>query len=202
MASDERGELIGRIEGSGRQLLSMIEDTLEVGRVAAGRAELQLERLRLPDLWSEIRRGSAGLSHHDDVRIEWSADPPDVALETDRRKLLVVVRNLLGNAVKFTHRGFIRAEVRVDDDAVAFQVSDTGIGIPASDRDRIFEMFRQLDSSDSRRYGGTGLGLYIVRRYVEQLGGAISVESEVGRGSTFTVRLPAIVADRVAYRAA
>jgi signal transduction histidine kinase len=126
-----------------------------------------------------------------DVRLEWSDAVPDVRLVTDARKLTVVVRNLIGNALKFTEHGWVRAEATLDDGAVVLRVADTGIGIRAEDQEAIFEMFRQADGSDSRRYGGTGLGLYIVRRFVQQLGGTIALESAPGRGSVFHVRLPA-----------
>ncbi|HLY39346.1 MAG TPA: ATP-binding protein, partial [Candidatus Binatia bacterium] len=115
---------------------------------------------------------------------------PDVVLHTDPRKLGIVVRNLVGNALKFTERGFVRAEATLARESILLRVADTGIGIRPEDHERIFEMFRQADGSDSRRYGGTGLGLYIVRRFVEQLGGTVWVESAPDRGSVFIVSLP------------
>ena len=87
-------------------------------------------------------------------------------------------------------RGHVGLSVRVRPEALDFVIADTGIGIRAQDREAIFEMFRQADQSDSRRFGGTGLGLYIVRRYVEQLGGTLHLESTLGLGSTFTVTVP------------
>jgi signal transduction histidine kinase len=116
---------------------------------------------------------------------------PDVFVIADHRKLAMVVRNLVGNALKFTDEGFVRAEMRLDgDEVVLLRVSDSGMGIAPEDQDRVFGMFCQADGSDSRRHGGTGLGLYIVRRFVEQFGGRIELESTLGRGSTFTVWLP------------
>jgi signal transduction histidine kinase len=183
-------DLISRIKLSGRDLLELIENTLEVGKIEAGRQEARPERLRLRELWAALARGCAQLPRAGGVVLDWCDDVPDVTLTTDPRKLGVVVRNLVGNALKFTERGSVRVEPWVSAESVAIQVADTGIGIPPDDQDGIFEMFRQADGSDSRRFGGAGLGLYIVRRFVEQLGGQVAVQSTPGEGSVFTVTLP------------
>jgi signal transduction histidine kinase len=185
----ERGACVDKIEAAGRELLALIESTLEIGKFEVGREDLRLERVPLPTLWAELGSGCAALPRNPDVVLEWSGDVPDVTLQTDPHKLGIVVRNLVGNALKFTERGWVRAEVTRAADEVVLRVADTGIGIRAEDRDAIFQMFRQADGSDSRRFGGVGLGLYIVRRFVEQLGGTIDLESAPGRGSVFTVRL-------------
>jgi len=109
---------------------------------------------------------------------------------SDPRKLAAIVRNLVANALKFTERGWVRADLQLGDESVLLRVSDTGVGIRADDQKLVFEMFRQVDGSETRRHGGSGLGLYIVRRFVEQLGGKVGVESAPGRGSVFTVTLP------------
>jgi signal transduction histidine kinase len=100
------------------------------------------------------------------------------------------MRNLVGNALKFTERGWVHARARATDDAIMLEVADTGIGIDPDDHQVIFDMFRQADGSDSRRYGGVGLGLYIVRQLVEQLGGSVAIESSRERGALFTVTFP------------
>ena len=111
-------------------------------------------------------------------------------LQTDALKLKVVLKNLIGNAAKFTERGTVTMAVDAVDSGVVFAVTDTGIGIPAQQHATIFEAFRQGDTSIYARYGGAGLGLHIVRRMLDLLGGTIAVESAVGRGSTFRVWLP------------
>src|SRR5581483_10457866 len=158
--------------------------------IEAGRDEVRLAPVPLSTVWTELGEVCARLPRADAVQLAWVPDVPAVSLVTDRRKLGVIMRNLVGNALKFTEQGWVRADVRADGDVVVLRVADTGIGIRTEDRDAIFEMFRQADGSDSRLYGGTGLGLYLVRRFAEQLGGTVSVESAPGRGSVFTVRLP------------
>ena len=198
---EEEGRLdaADRIEKAARDLLELIENTLQVGRFEAGRAELQFERVALGPLWEELGERCRGFSRRSDVRLEWLPAPPGVPeINTDPRKIAIVVRNLVGNALKFTERGWVRAELRCEDDAVVIRVSDTGIGIQPEEQQTIFEMFRQADQSDTRLYGGIGLGLYIVRRAVEQLGGKVGVESMPGRGSTFTARFAQVPAARAA----
>jgi signal transduction histidine kinase len=124
------------------------------------------------------------------VALEWETDIGGLTVRTDPRKLTIIVRNLVGNALKFTEAGYVRAEATVERGALFIQVSDTGIGIRTADQLAIFEKFRQGDGSETRRFGGSGLGLYIVKRFAEQLGGTVVVSSKGGEGSKFTVRLP------------
>ncbi len=111
-------------------------------------------------------------------------------LRTDRTRVTQIVLNLLSNAVKFTHDGEVRVAARAVDGAVEVDVADTGIGIAATDLETIWDDFRQVDQSSTREYGGTGLGLSIVRKLLGLLGGSVRVESEVGKGSVFTITLP------------
>ena len=131
------------------------------------------------------------MPRRDGVCLEWRDAPSHILVMTDPRKLTLVLRNLVGNALKFTERGRVRVEMEAVADGLVLRVSDSGIGIHPQDQEAIFEMFHQADNSDRRRFGGSGLGLYIVRRCVQQLGGTIMVESAPGRGAAFTVRLPA-----------
>jgi signal transduction histidine kinase len=111
---------------------------------------------------------------------------------TDGGKLRQILQNLIDNAIKFTDKGKVTVSARYFPEAgsVEFKVADTGIGIPKEKLPTIFEKFRQVDSSETRLYGGVGLGLFIVRQYTELIGGRVEVESEVGKGSTVTVTIP------------
>jgi signal transduction histidine kinase len=185
-----RRECLVRIQQAGGDLLAMIESTLEIGRLETGRDEVRRDEVSLPALLDELHGMCTAMPRERDVALEWCGRVPPARLVTDQRKLSIVLRNLIGNALKFTRQGRVRLDVRVMPSQIDFVVSDTGIGIRPEDREAIFEMFRQADQSDSRRFGGTGLGLYIVRRYVEQLGGEIRLDSTPGEGSTFTVSIP------------
>jgi signal transduction histidine kinase len=113
-------------------------------------------------------------------------------MNTDRGKLQQILQNLINNAIKFTEKGSvtISANYLSETGSVEFKVSDTGIGIPKKAVPVIFEKFRQIDSSDTRQYGGVGLGLYIIKKFTDLLGGTVRVESETGKGSIFVVTVP------------
>ena len=185
----DRTRFVDTIERAGHELLDLIESTLEVGRIEAGRQELQLEPVPLSPFWHGLEASCAMLPRAPAVNLDWRPGA-DVTLVTDPHKLAIVIRNLTGNALKFTEHGRVEAHAERCGDAVHFVVRDTGIGIPPEHHKTIFEMFRQADGSDARRYGGTGLGLYIVRRFVDLLGGTVTVDSTPGGGSTFTVTIP------------
>ena len=202
MAHDERFDVaqrfafLGDIERAARQLLELIEATLDVGRLEAGRDEPRFEGVSLQAFWQDLRSGCATIPRTDAVELRWSEVVPDLVLVTDRRKLTVILRNLITNALKFTERGWVGVEAGVDDAVIVFRVRDTGIGIRPEEHARIFEMYRQADGSATRRYGGTGLGLHIVSRFLEQLGGTVTLESAPGQGSTFTITVPSTTTAR------
>jgi signal transduction histidine kinase len=195
---EARWGLLARMEASGRDLLELIESTLDLGRIEAGRDAVSFEPTSLRALLLAVGGSCARFPRRSGVVLSWPQDPPDCRLHTDPRKLTVVLRNLVGNALKFTECGFVALEAELTDDGVVLRVRDTGIGIRSEDHERVFDMFRQADGSETRRFGGTGLGLYIVRRFVRQLRGTVTLESEPGRGSVFTVRLPRDADRRVA----
>jgi signal transduction histidine kinase len=186
----DRARALDRVEIAARELFSLIEDTLEMGRIESTRDGVRLQQVALRPLLSELELACVRLPRPAAVAFRWKADVPATNVLTDPRKLTVIVRNLVGNACKFTEQGQVTVWVTITEAQLVLTVSDTGIGIAPADRETIFEMFRQGDSSDSRRFGGLGLGLHITRRYVEQLGGTIEVSSEIGRGSVFSVKLP------------
>lgn len=191
LPDDERSACLERADAAGRQLLLLIEDALDVGRLGAGTDDPELEAIELPALWGVLRAQCAALPHPPRVRLLWDDAVAPGLVATDPRKLGVIVRNLVQNALKFTVDGEVRVDVQRAGNDMILRVADTGIGIAPEQHATAFELFRQGDGSDARRYGGIGLGLYIVRRFVDQLGGRITLESTPGRGTTFTVQLPA-----------
>jgi signal transduction histidine kinase len=125
------------------------------------------------------------------LAFEYTVPSAPVRMTSDIDKVRQILVNIAGNAVKFTDTGFVRLELEADDQSVRFIVRDTGIGIAPVDIQRLFQPFAQVDTGLTRRHGGTGLGLYIARSLAELLGGRLEVESSPGRGSSFTLTLPA-----------
>lgn len=190
---EKEAEIRREIEANSHVLLLMINDILEMSRLDAGKTQLVMETVDLGDIVGLVQSVVAPLARRNKVGFTYSIDA-DVPLVTcDGDRIRHVLENLCGNAMKFTPaQGTVALSVSYDAaaDEVLMSVSDTGIGIAEEDRERIFEKFVQADSSASRRYRGTGLGLALVREYTEMHGGRVELESELGRGSTFTVHLP------------
>ncbi len=172
----------------------MIVATLDLSRIESGRMTLDLADVALADFLGEIEAETRVSWSNPAVTLSWSVPPSLATLRTDALKLKVIVRNLVGNALKFTEKGFVRVSAAATRAGIEISVADSGIGIEPAARDYIFEAFRQGDSSATRRHGGAGLGLYTVRRLLDLLGGEIDVDSTAGVGSTFRLRLP-LVAD-------
>jgi signal transduction histidine kinase len=143
----------------------------------------------MQELWDELAGQYAAIERPPGVGLRWEVVGAPIAL-TDRRKVKVIVKNLVGNAIKFTRQGEVHVSVRVAGERCLVVVRDTGIGIPDEHLVGIFDMFRQVDNSDSREHGGVGLGLYIVRKLAEQIHATLDVRSTVGIGTTFTLSLP------------
>jgi PAS domain S-box-containing protein len=196
LAAEQRRQ-VDIIQRSGRNLLSMINDILDLSKIEAGRIQIVPGPVELSSLIQQTVEPFRALCDEKGLHLEITLDrklPERVV--TDAEKLAQALRNLLSNAVKFTRRGRITVHAAPGKgETVTIAVRDTGIGIPADRLETIFEEFQQLDSSDSREFGGTGLGLTIARRLVAMLGGEINVESKFGRGSCFKVIVPQRLAE-------
>ena len=185
---------VERIRLSARHLLELIEEVLTYARAEAGREGVAVHEAPLADLLDEAAAITEPLAAARGLSFRVEAEDRGAVLRTDARKVRQVLVNLLGNAVKFTERGEVVLSAMLDGGHVVFQVRDTGLGIAPEHRERIYEPFWQVETAHSARSPGTGLGLSVSRQLARLLGGELSVESEPGRGSTFTVRLPLIYA--------
>lgn len=197
--NEEQRHSLEKVEKASHRLLQLINDVLDLSKLRAGRMELNLETHYLQDILEEARQTIEPLARAKEIDLEVKAAPVP-PLQVDKDKIIQVLLNLLGNAIKFTD-SHGRITIAVEQvslpepngekrDYAAVRVSDTGIGIKEADLKNIFQEFVQIDSSATRRHGGTGLGLPISRHLVEMHGGRIWAESEYGHGSTFTFILP------------
>jgi len=184
-------EVLEAAKKNSHALLELIAATLDVSRLESGRVSLDLSDVVLSDVLRDVDDDLRdACDHKPRVRLSWQIDAPGHRLLTDPVKLKIALKNVINNAIKFTDEGNIVVAVVERAGAIEISVSDTGIGIAPDNLALIFEPFRQADSSPTRPYGGVGLGLYIVRHFLEMLGATITVESVVHRGSTFRIRLP------------
>ena len=179
-----------RVARSSRDLLDLINETLDLSRLEAGRLQVERADTDITELLHDIDAETVTLRDKPEVVFSWQIEPDLPHVYTDALKLKVVLKNLIQNALKFTAHGSVTVAARRHDDGVEFSVADTGIGIAPEAVSIIFEPFRQVDGSSTRRYGGVGLGLYIVRRLLDLLGGTIAVESTLGHGTVFRVWVP------------
>ncbi|MFL5608589.1 MAG: ATP-binding protein, partial [Gemmatimonadaceae bacterium] len=188
----QREQLL-RIRASATHLLGLIDEVLSFSRLEAGREQLSVHDVDARSVLDEAAALVRPMAAAKQLPLE--IDPPDetggpLHLQSDVLKLRQILVNLLTNAVKFTDHGSVRLAARADGDDVVFSVTDTGIGIPPSHLEHVFDAFWQVEQAASRRVGGTGLGLSVTRRLARLLGGDVSVTSVPGKGSTFLVRLP------------
>jgi PAS domain S-box-containing protein len=191
--SGDQRDVLRRVARSGDELLELITATLDLSRLESGRTTVEIATVRLEPLLAAIEGEARELLRDKPaVALRWSVAADLPVVRTDPAKLTVVIKNLVANAAKFTERGHVALCAERRDDGVAVSVRDTGIGIAEEALPIIFDAFRQADGSMTRRYGGVGLGLHVVRRLVTMLGGRVDVASTAGEGSTFCIWIPIV----------
>ena len=188
-----------KIHSAGTHLLSLINDVLDLAKIEAGKMDILLETFKVPGMVDDVVSTIDTLVKKNGNRLEVEVDEAIGEMRADITKVRQALFNLLSNAAKFTHEGVIglvvQGEHEDEVDWIRMSVSDSGIGIPPEKIDQVFDEFSQADETTTRDYGGTGLGLPISRRFCQMMGGDITVESTVGEGSTFMIRLPLEVAE-------
>jgi len=199
-------EFAGTIYSSGSDLLKLIDEILDLSKISAGKMDIVTEHVPLAELESYLRRSFGPIGQSKNIAFETKLEPGVTDLYTDSHRLKQILKNLLSNAFKFTHEGSVTLTIRQageeeysaagEGKTIAFEVRDTGIGIAEDKQKLIFEAFQQVDGTTSRVYGGTGLGLAISRELAGLLGGGITLRSEEGKGSTFTLYLPEFMIER------
>jgi signal transduction histidine kinase len=188
-------EPLDRVLGAGRHLLALINDILDLSKIEAGRMELNLDNFALPPLIDEVVKTIEPLAAKNGNQIAVQCDPAISTMHADPMRLRQALLNLMSNANKFTEKGTVTVAARQGQengrDWITLSIADTGIGMTAEQMGKLFQEFSQASSKTTSKYGGTGLGLVISRRFCQMMGGDITVASEPGKGSVFTVRLPA-----------
>ncbi|MEY3219136.1 MAG: hypothetical protein RIT27_493 [Pseudomonadota bacterium] len=191
---------LNKIKIAGKHLLNLINDILDIAKIEAGKMEVLPENFDLTELIEEIRIGIEPLVRKNNNLLVVETSPQlqqEPLVCTDITKLRQILLNLLSNASKFTDQGTITLSSNIEIDGnnrmLVLSVKDSGIGIPEDHQKKLFQNFVQADGSTTRKYGGTGLGLAITKKFCEMLGGEISMESQMNRGTTFTIRLPALI---------
>lgn len=188
--TEGQSDYLGRIEQAGRHLLAVLNDLLDLARIESGQFKLHFELTDLADICEEAMKNTSGLIIGQEITLV--RDYPDEwpVARVDKMRIKQALINLLGNAAKYTDEGEIQLRVRAEADTLLLSVIDTGMGIAPEYHEAIFQEFRQVDDTPARRRVGTGLGLPITRHLIEEHGGSITLESGVGQGSNFTIRLP------------
>ncbi|HEY0748105.1 MAG TPA: ATP-binding protein [Steroidobacteraceae bacterium] len=187
----EQARQLQFVQGSVRELTEMVDDLLDLAKVEAGRIAISPEWFEMVDLFSALRGMFRPIIASSNVTLVFEEPQSVPRLFTDDKKLSQILRNFISNALKFTPEGEVRVSARsIDDDNVEFAVSDTGIGIAEDHLPALFADFVQLDTRIHKRLRGTGLGLSLAKKFAELLGGKVWVESELGKGSRFSVLIP------------
>lgn len=188
---DTEVKYTANIVKSGKHLLSLINEILDLSKIESGTMEIKYENFQISTLIAEAKALVFPMMKSKEINFTSHVEEKYLIVFADRKKMKQIMYNLLSNAIKFTPRGGeIAVNVNSTKEFVHISVSDTGIGIAEEDQDKIFDAFSQIDSSASRQYEGTGLGLALVKKYVEMHGGSIRVKSEVGKGTSFIFSIP------------
>jgi PAS domain S-box-containing protein len=190
--TEKQEAYVDNIRYGGKHLLNLISDILDLSKIDAGKMELVIENISVPETLNQAIVMVEEMGNKNNVTLKKELDPELVFIEADKQRFIQILFNLLSNAVKFNRKegGTVTVTTEREGDMAKFSVSDTGIGIKEEDKNKLFKDFEQLDKGISRKYGGTGLGLAITKKLVELHGGKIWVDSEFGVGSTFTFSLP------------
>jgi signal transduction histidine kinase len=189
-------EPLKRVHNAGTHLLGLINQLLDLSKIEAGKLELAPEKVNLPPLIDEVIGTARQLAEQNKNRLVVDAAENLGTLVVDPMRLRQILLNLLSNACKFTKEGEVRLQVRRvgnGRDTIELAVADTGIGMTGEQLGKLFQEFSQAEASTAKKYGGTGLGLAITRKLARMMGGDVTVASEPGKGSVFTVRLPGSV---------
>jgi signal transduction histidine kinase len=179
-----------RVQANGKHLLGLINAVLDISRIEAGQFSLNLGEYALSSLIETVRVATESLASEKGLELHTEVAPQLPSGFGDEQRLMQVLLNLVGNAIKFTDTGMVAVTASLENDEFAIYVRDTGPGIAPAQQGRIFEEFQQVDSTDTKTKGGTGLGLAISKQIIDMHGGRIGVESELGAGATFHIRLP------------
>jgi PAS domain S-box-containing protein len=201
--TSEQEHALNVIQRNSQELYTMIDSIMDATKIETGSIVTEIEPVSLPQLLSDIKVGY-DCPNAKNIRLQWNFSDALPPLWTDARKLRQILTNLVNNAIKFTDEGsvVISADEKIEAETgghrqwIEFRIADSGIGIPPEAREKIFERFHQVDGSGTRSFEGVGIGLYIVKSFTEMLGGQVSVESVVGKGSTFTVSVPLRIAPK------
>lgn len=194
--TDEQRKQVAFIEKSVIELTEMVNDQLDLAKIEAGRITISPVWFEMVDLFSALRGMFKPILTNAQVSLTFEEPDETISIYSDDKKLSQILRNFISNALKFTSSGQIAVRVvRTDDDFVVFSVTDTGIGIAPDHLEKVFDDYVQTDSTVQRRVRGTGLGLALSRKLARLLGGETYVESELGKGSTFSVRTPVRIAE-------
>jgi signal transduction histidine kinase len=188
--NEEQDKQLGMVYESAKHLLELINDVLDISKIEAGQLNVARETFNLRDSLEKVLKTAQPLADRKEIRLSADIAPDIGTIISDRRRVEQILLNLVSNAIKFTEQGFVRLHCAIQGPDIALAVSDSGIGVQPEDMDKLFNAFQQIESGITRKYDGTGLGLSISQKLAHLLGGEIKVESEWGKGSTFTFRLP------------